>query len=56
MGIQIAALMLATTIGVSPTPRTVRASDSIVVTTEWLARHLSDPKVVVLDVEQHADV
>lgn len=56
MGIQIAALMLATTIGVSPTPRTVRASDSIVVTTEWLARHLSDPKVVVLDVEQEADM
>lgn len=55
MRIQIAAVMLATVIGGSPTPHTVRASDSILVTTEWLAGHLSDPRVVILDVEHEAD-
>lgn len=55
MRIQIATVMLATTIGGLPAPRTVRATDSILVTTEWLAGHLSDPRVVVLDVEHEAD-
>lgn len=55
MRIQIAAVMLATVIGGSSAPRTVRVSDSILVTTEWLAGHLSDPRVVILDVEHEAD-
>jgi thiosulfate/3-mercaptopyruvate sulfurtransferase len=55
MRIQAAAVMLAAMTGASPTPRTIRAPDSILVTTEWLAGHWSDPRVVVLDVEHEAD-
>lgn len=55
MRIQLATAMLTAMIGSSQTPRPVRASDSIVVTAEWLAGHLSDPGVVVLDVEHAAD-
>jgi thiosulfate/3-mercaptopyruvate sulfurtransferase len=55
MRIQLAAVVLATMIGGPPTPRTVRVPDSILLTTEWLAGHLSDPNVVVLDVEHDAD-
>ena len=55
MYVQLATMMVVATIAGLPAPRTVQAPDAILVTTEWLDGHLSDPKVVVLDVEHEAD-
>ena len=45
-----AAFLLPLSLTAQPQPRGVAASDSLVVTTEWLAAHLSDPSVVVVEV------
>jgi thiosulfate/3-mercaptopyruvate sulfurtransferase len=55
MRIRIAVVTTAILIAASSTIHGARVPDSVIVTTEWLAAHLSDPSVIVLDVEHESD-